>query len=322
MTDDEALLYAYRLNGTGGGEALAWEDLADGEAEDRWIHLHRQTDETRRWLVEQSGLDNFVIDALLAEESRPRCEVFPEGVLLDLRGVNLNPNSDPEDMVSLRLWIEPNRVISVRRRRLLAAQDLRDLIETGRGPRSTGELVARLSALLVARMSPVISDLDDQVDELETAVVATTARELRNRLGTLRRQTIALRRYIAPQREALGRLINEELPWMDQRIRMRLREAMDAVTRYLEDLDSARDRAAVVYEELSGRFAEQMNRTMYVLTLVASIMLPLGFLTGLLGINVSGIPGADYSWAFLIVCVFLALLATAQILIFRRLHWL
>ena len=101
-----------------------------------------------------------------------------------------------------------------------------------------------------------------------------------------------------------------------------MREITDRVVRYLEDLDAVRERAAVIQDELASRNADQMNKTMYVLTVVAAIMLPLGLITGLLGINVGGIPGVDSRYAFLLVCLFLLAIATLQALIFRRLKWI
>ena len=103
---------------------------------------------------------------------------------------------------------------------------------------------------------------------------------------------------------------------------MRLREISDSTTRYVEDLDAIRDRATVTQEELNGRMAEQMNRTMYVLSIVAGIFLPLGLLTGLLGINVGGIPGTENRWAFTIFCSLLLIIAVAQVWLFKRMKWM
>ncbi len=78
----------------------------------------------------------------------------------------------------------------------------------------------------------------------------------------------------------------------------------------------------MAHEELSGRMAEQMNHTMYILAIVAAIFLPLGLLTGLLGINVGGMPGADDGAAFWLVCGFLVLVAIGLVWLFRRMKWL
>ena len=76
-----------------------------------------------------------------------------------------------------------------------------------------------------------------------------------------------------------------------------IREIAERTSRFVEDIDAAKDRAAITQEELNSRLSEQMNKAMYVLSIVAAIFLPLGLLTGLLGINVGGIPGAENKWA-------------------------
>jgi zinc transporter len=147
-------------------------------------------------------------------------------------------------------------------------------------------------------------------------------REVRYTLVDLRRVAISLRRYVAPQRDALNRLSQLDEAWLDERVRGRLRETVDHVTRITEQLDEVRERSAVVQDELMNRLSQRMERTMYVLTVVATIMLPLGFLTGLLGINVAGIPGTETSWAFWAVCGILAAVAVVEVWVLRRLKWL
>jgi zinc transporter len=138
----------------------------------------------------------------------------------------------------------------------------------------------------------------------------------------LRRQAISLRRYLSPQREALSRLLTEKITWVDDADRLRLRETCDQLVRYLEDLDEARDRAAVTQEELVNRLSEQMNNKMYLLSIVAAIFLPLGFLTGLLGINVGGIPGAESKLGFAGFVLLLIGVVIVQIWFFKKKKWL
>jgi zinc transporter len=120
----------------------------------------------------------------------------------------------------------------------------------------------------------------------------------------------------------MSRLLTEEVSWIGPRDRVRLREVTDRVTRHVEDLDSIRNRAAVTHEELASRLAQQTNRTMYMLSIVAAIFLPLGLLTGLLGINVGGMPGTDTPWAFWIVCAFLGVITVVEVIILSRTKWL
>lgn len=319
----DSLVCAYRLDGSGKGEPLDWSGIASSQAgAGLWIHLDRRGEESQRWLREESNLSPVVVDALLAVETRPRCEAFEDGLLVVLRGVNLNPGADPEDMIALRIWIDGRRVITTRARRLLAAQELRERLAAGRGPRDAGEMLVALAGALIDRVGMVIEQLDDDADALEDEVIVRHDRSLRGRLIHCRRESIALRRYLAPQREAFSRLLAEPVEWLRPRERLGLREIQDRTIRYLEDLDSIRERASVVQDELANRLSERMNRTMYVLTVVATIMLPLGFITGLLGVNLGGIPGTTDPMAFGWLCLGLTILVVAQVAVFRWLKWL
>ena len=201
-------------------------------------------------------------------------------------------------MVSIRVWLEEHRIITCRMRRLLSIEDIRDAIAKGRGPSTPGEFLTRLTERLVARIGEFSAGIQDSIDELEDEVLATESRALRTRLATTRRKVIELRRYLSPQRDALNRLVAERPAQLSELNNLQLREYADLLTRYVEDLDSARDRAAVTNEELANRLTEQLNNRLYLLAVVATIFLPLGFLTGLLGINVGGIPGAENTFGF------------------------
>ncbi len=323
MSNDDGLVYAWLLDGSGSGRQLTWEELHKGSPEEGilWVHLDATHPAAVRWLSEESGLDAISVAALLEEETRPRIVAAQESLLLILRGVNCNPGSDADDMVALRMWVEEHRVISMRRRRILAMQDMHQKILAGKGPGSAGEFLAMVSNSIIDRMGDVISGIDDQVDDLENSVLTEQSHELRPKLSAVRRQVISLRRYISPQRDVMARIQHERIPWIGEMHRLQLRETAERTARFVEDLDAARDRAAITQEELNSRLAEQMNKTMYVLSIVAAIFLPLGLLTGLLGINVGGIPGAENPSGFIAVCVFLVALAAVQFWAFRRMRW-
>jgi len=324
MSDNTGLLYAYLLDGHGGGARLDWDRVKQWQPEHGvlWVHLEYSNPFVQQWVQQESGLDEITAEALLAEETRPRSMLSGHGLLLTLRGINPNPRADPEDMVAVRMWSDGKRIITTRRRRLQVATDLSRAIDKGVGPANASEFVESLTDNLVERMGDVIDGVSTEVDDLEESVLTMESYELRPKIAELRRHAIGLRRYLAPQREAVSRLFNEKLEWLSEVDRLRLRESADRTTRFVEDLDLIRERAVVVQEELSSRLSEKMDRTMYVLSMVAAIFLPLGFLTGLLGINVGGIPGADYQGSFAIFILILALLVLIQIWLFKLKKWM
>jgi zinc transporter len=323
-TENDGLILAYILDGKGGGRKVGWAGINSWQPEQGllWVHLNYSLPDAQEWLSITSDLDEVISDALTEEDSRPRCTLFHDGLLLGLRGVNMNPGSDPEDMVGIRLWFENNRIISTRRRRVLSISDIQVAIEQGNGPETMGEFLVQVAGRIMERMRHVIDDLEDNVADLEDQVLSADSHQLRSQLANLRRQAISLRRYLSPQREALSRLLTEKIPWMNDSTRIRMREVSDQLARHLEDLDEARDRAAVTQEELVNRLSEQMNNKMYLLSIVAAIFLPLGFLTGLLGINVGGIPGADSNLGFTVFIILLVVVVAFQLWFFKKKHWL
>lgn len=204
----------------------------------------------------------------------------------------------------------------------MAVDSLRQQIEDGAGPRTSADVLVELMAGLIERMGPVIGDLDDQSDDLEDRVVSGEQAEIRAELAGIRQQAIRLRRYLAPQREAMARLSSEAISWIEDKHKARLRETYDRVTRYVEELDSVRERAAVIQDQVANLVSEQINRNMYLLSIVATILLPLGVVTGLLGINVDGLPGSkDAPWAFTTVSIILVVMVAVEVVILRWRRW-
>ena len=324
MSQSDGLICAHHIDASGNARTLTSKTLSEPTQPDcwSWLHFDRSAPETRIWLERSSGLDENVVEALLAQESRPRCNALVTGTLLNLRGVNLNPNSDPEDMISIQVWIEKNRIITLRRRRLMAVDAIRKRFETNQGPQTIGDFVVDLADGLVDRMSGVLLEFDDEIDALEEITNGRDLKVTRQQLLEVRQILIPLRRYLSPQRDALAQLMSLRVPWLDDWQRGRTRELLDRVTRFVEELDAARERTAIIHDAVANQLAERSNNIMLLLSIVAAVFLPLSFLTGLLGINVGGIPGAETSSAFWIVSGALTLIGVAELWLFRRMGWI
>jgi zinc transporter len=320
----DGLIHALLLDGRGGCRDYSWDDIASWTAEQGplWLHFDYEKPGAQQWLEHQSGLNDIAYKALVSPETRPRAINRGNNLLITLRGINMNPGQEPDDMVSLRIWTDGNRLISTRRRRLYSTTDVLEALNAGNGPKTTVELLVVWTERITERMTETIDDFEDRVLGIEERLLSGESAGLRMELATLRKQIISVRRYLAPQREAMNRLINENLSWIDELNRLRLREVMDRLMRHIEDMDETRDRAVLAQEELANRIAEQMNARSYMFTVAAVIFLPLGFLTGLLGINVGGMPGVDSDAAFWIVVALCAVVGLALTLVFRLQRWL
>ncbi|AXX96377.1 MULTISPECIES: zinc transporter ZntB [Arcobacter] len=315
---------AFLLDKKGSALELTYEELDGIDRIDKilWVHFDYSSKEAIEWIRNKSNIDSVAIDALLTEETRPRTTVLGEALLIALRGVNLNPNSKPEDMISIRLYISPNMIISTRKRNLLSVTEIIEDLKSGIGPKSSSEFLVQLTLRVTDRMDNVIDEIQDRTDFLEENLIDSTTTELRNEILSIRRETIVLKRYLTPQKEALVKLYNEKIPWIDEYQRIELRETNDQLMRHIEELDTIRDKVILIQEELANSMSEQMNRKMYVLSIISAIFLPLTFLTGLLGINIGGIPGANNENAFLVFSLLLVIVVTIQFIIFKKKKWI
>lgn len=262
-----------------------------------WFHVQADATDSGGCLQEL-GLPTEIIEALCTAETRPKAIQFAGGMLVYLRGINRNPQADPEDMVSLRLWIGENTLITARRknRQLLSVQDTKEELERGYIPASPLDLCLRIITRIADRISETVDELDETLTEFEA--LDKSARQDKIELSMVRRRAAAIRRYLAPQRDALDAIyrFNKSL---SQEQAFELRDQTDRMTRYVEDLDLAKERAMVLQDELRNRIAEQQGVRMYVLSLVTAVFLPLSFLTGVFGMNVAGLPGTEDPQAFL-----------------------
>lgn len=318
------VLMSYAFDGNGGAEPLEGTNISDRIKADEiaWVHMDAAHPETRDWLEKEiSYLDPYITEALLAEETSPRMTHIGDGILLILRGVNLNENADPEDMVSIRLWIDPHRIISVRIRQLKAVRDIEQKLLAGKGPKNAGEFVAMLVGNMFARIEKVLATLDDATDHIEEQILESADTSLRHAIIQTRKQAIIFRRYMAPQRDAVMQLHTLDVDWLSDKDRRSLQESFNQVKRYVEDLDTIRERAQIVKDELATILSDKLNKNMYILSVIAAIFLPLGFLTGLLGINIGGIPGAEAENAFWYFSGGLVVLVGFQVWLFRKLDW-
>jgi zinc transporter len=319
-----SLLHALLLDRNGGARPIAPDDIDAWHPDEGllWLHVDVAESPPREWLQEVIGLESFVVEALTADETRPRSLTLGDGLLAVLRGVNMNPGDDPEDMVSIRMWIERDRIVSTRRRKLLSVQDLRSQLEQGIGPTTSGEFLASLIGRLADRIGGFVDSIEDRLSSIEEAEDQEPAQVRRRSLAVMRRQTASVRRFVAPQRDALDRLYRNPGNLLSEAETNSLREEADRVTRYLEDLDLARERAVVLQEELMNELAQLQNTRMYVLSVVAAIFLPLTFVTGLLGMNVGGLPGLESPRGFLIALIVMIATSAVMLVYFRFRKWL
>ena len=321
------LLHGFILDGKGGAREFGRGQLGAlslSPEQSLWLHWDRSHPQTQSWLRRNSGLSEFACDLLLEENTRPRALPLPnDELLLFLRGINLNPGAEPEDMVSLRIFADDKQVISLRQRPLRATDELLAQLQAGKGPKNASELLVQLAEQLTDKVETRVAQLADQLDAQEEAIDADqSALPEHALLLQMRRRAASLRRFLAPQRDIYAQLARSQLEWLAYGEGVYWNELNNRLQRCLEELELTRERVGLLLETETRRRELRMNHIMFRFAIITCIFLPMSFVTGLLGINLGGIPGANSAYGFSLACLLLLLLGFAQWLLFRRLRWL
>ena len=261
-----------------------------------WVHCSGSNAADLRQRI-AGHVPDSVLQALVAVETRPRCEAVEGGVLLNLRVPALD-NAGPDILVSVRIWAVARKVVSVSLRPSPVVDAACAAMRAGTLA-DPGDVIIAIVAACAAQLDPVIAQLGDDLDKSESDLETDMPFALRREVSSMRSRAISYRRFIGPQRTALTDLALLPLPWIDADERATVRDAADRFARMAEELESVRERASVVQDELTAMRAERMDSRSLQISIAAMIFLPLTFIAGLLGMNVQGIPYADEQWAFI-----------------------
>ncbi|WP_083101197.1 zinc transporter ZntB [Pseudophaeobacter leonis] len=296
-------------------------DLQSLVKPDRYIRLHFAVGEPEfeAWLTRQVPMT--VVKALIESETRPRCDPLEEGLILNLRGVNMNPGAEADDMVSVRLWITEGLIISARVRKVWAVDAIRQKMLTGKGPSTVTAFMAELAHGPTKRISKVTLTLVEETDTFEEHALSPS-KALASELAGLRQSVIKLRRFVRPQTEAIAELAGGQVWPLEPHSASLLLDTANQTVRVMEELEATSDRLQAVQDHLDMLHMSALGRNSYVLSIVAAIFLPLGFLTGLFGINVGGMPGVEADYGFWAVSVGSVLIGVILFIVFRQLKWL
>lgn len=309
-----------QLDGKGGMLPIKANEVVNCERP-CWLHLNYAQQQSADWLQKTPLLPDQVRDALAGESMRPRVSRLADGFMIVLRSINFNENARPDELVAVRIFINDQLIITTRKRKVAAVEDVWAELQKGNGPDDAGDWLVEFCDSLTDHISEFIEDLHDRIIDLEDDLLEGKVPG-RGELALLRKQLIVMRRYMAPQRDVLARIASEKFNWMGDPERRLMQDIADRLGRGIEDLDSGIARTAVLTDEIDAILAESMNRRTYIMSLLAMVFLPASFLTGLFGVNLGGIPGAQWQYGFAVFCGVLVVIALGVTWWLKNRKWL
>lgn len=303
-------------------------DLADPYTHDpgaawSWLHLAQTSEEANRWVIEHSGIPIGEAKAMVAEHARPRCVQSEQGLLFIGRGVNLDPASVPEDMKSIRVWLDQHRIVTVVKRRMRSAEAIAAKFGTPEAPSSPAEVLVQLFAQMTGFIAPVVQELGDLLDEIQDSVIDDdTPMAQISDLSPLRLRAVSLHRYLVPMYDAATTLCAAPQLTNSKALKAEANLIKDQLGRIVEELSAIDAKAAVTRDEIVSQRTDMLNQRVYILTLFAGVCLPLSVLTGMFGMNVGAIPLAESAAGFWITVLSMLAFAGITLGVLRLIKWI
>ncbi len=302
-------------------EALAWlaQPPAQGSQAFIWLHFNLADAAAERWMRSQLTLAPEFYEALKEGSRSTRIEDASDHLIAVVNDVAFEFSFEPSEIASLWMTVNQRVAVSARTHPLRSIDRLRQAVKEGCRFDSSVTLLNHLLHDQGDVLVRIVREATLQVDAVEDSLQLGRLQRKRADLGKLRRVLVRLQRLLAPEPGSLFRLLRQPPPWIAPHDLDELRQSTEEFSLVLRDLAALQERIKLLQEEIAAQVGEQTNRSLFTLTVVTVLALPINIIAGLLGMNVGGIPLATHEHGFLIVMmIVLTFTVVAGWLAFRK----
>lgn len=315
-SDENGLIWGYHFQPGKPAQAITaaqafghWQhhgNLPPGEF--IWLHFSLSNSSTEPWLRRCFKLPQAFYESLHAGPGATRLEPDNNCLVVVMHDVLFDLTFDSSSVAKCNVYVDPQFLISARLRPLRSLERLRSAVRDGEIFSSSVNLLAHLLGDQANVLMQVLRRSTARVDDIEDKLLASRVAFSRGELGSLRRVLVRLQRLLAPEPASFFRLVNRPPRWIRAEDITDLRQAAEEFSAAVGDTQALIERVKLLQEELAALVNEQTNRTLYVLTLVTVLALPINLVAGLFGMNVGGVPLAESNRGFSVVIGILMLL--------------
>ena len=284
-----------------------------------WLHFNLADASAEAWMRANLSLVPEYFEALHEGSRSTRIEDASDHLVAVINDVAYEFSFDPSEIASLWMTVNRGLAVTARTHPLRSIDRLRQAVREGGRFDSSIALLNHLLRDQGDVLVRIVREATLQVDSVEDNLAAGKPQRKREALGKLRRLLVRLQRLLAPEPGALFRLLRQPPPWIAPHDLDELRQSTEEFSLVLRDLAALQERIKLLQEEVTAQVVEQTNRSVFMLTVVTVLALPINIIAGLLGMNVGGIPLANAAHGFwVVVAIVASFTVIAGILAFRR----
>ena len=277
-------------------------------------------------LNECFGLHPLVLEDILNTDQRPKLEDFGDYLYVVLKALFLSGNRGEEvGTEQISLILGSNFVLSFQEREGTLFDPIRDRLRNGKGRiRKMGAdyLVHALLDAIIDHYFVVLEKLGERIEWLEEELVTRTTPVTLREMHHLKREMIFLRKALWPLREVIGSLERGESSLIKESTVLYLRDIYDHTIQVIDNIETFRDMLSGMLDIYLSSISNRMNEVMKVLTIIATLFIPLTFIVGLYGMNFKYMPELEWPWGYPLVLVLMLAVSIFMLIYFRRKKWI
>ena len=267
-----------------------------------WLHFSLSNVASEPWLRRYLTLPDTFYESLHSDVDSTHLEQDADSLVARIHDVLFDFTFDVP-VATTTLCVKPRVLVSAHLRPWRSIDQLRAEVQGGQVFRSPIEILARLLRDQANVLVDIVRKSKRRVGPMEEQLLAKRVSVSRSELGSLRRMLVRLQRLLAPEPAAFFRLLSRPPDWIAQDELQNLQQAAEKFSTAVNDTAALVERVKQLQEELAAFVNEQTNRTLFVLTLVTVLALPINLVASLFGMNVGGIPLAQHRYGFFLVVV-------------------
>ena len=276
-------------------------------------------------LGECYGFHPLVLEDILNTDQRPKMEDYGDYLYIVLRMLSYNDKSTQIETEQVSLILGPNFLFSFQENQGDVFDPVRERIRTGKGRiRKMGAdyLAYALLDLIVDNYFMIMEKLGETIEFLEEKLVTQPVPETLQTIHQLKRELIFLRKAVWPLREVIGGLQRGELALIKETSRVYLRDVYDHTIQVIDTIETFRDMISGMLDIYLSSVSNRLNSVMKVLTIIATIFMPLTFLAGIYGMNFKYFPELEWRWSYPVFWLVSLLISVSMLLYFKKKNWL
>jgi magnesium transporter len=291
-----------------------------------WVNVDGLHDESvAEAVADRFGVHRLAMEDVLSPTQRPKVEEYEDHFLVIIKMLSFDAEADSVVAEQLSLIVGPNYLFSFQERPGDVFEGVRDRLRQGRPrirARGTDYLAYALIDAVVDNYYRVLEQIGDRIEELEQAAMTDASVEVMHRIHHLKSEVLVLRRAVWPLRETLGQMYRGEIPNISEETQLFLRDVYDHCVQVIDTTETMRELLTGAMDLYMSGVSNRMNEVMKVLTIIATIFIPLSFFAGLYGMNFEYMPELSVRWAYPVLLVAMGTMAGAMLWYFRRRGWL